>query len=50
MLRLLTAFGTVLSLVTFIATGSETRSSTKQYRNVRWPVAVKAHDQFDNWT
>jgi hypothetical protein len=50
MLRLLTAIGTFLSLFTFLAIGSETRSSTNDTESARWSVAVKMHNQFDNWT
>jgi hypothetical protein len=50
MLRLLTAIGTFLSVFAANRTGSETGSPTTRYRVLHWPAAVKAHNQFDNWT
>jgi len=50
MLRLLTFIGTFLSLLTGIATRSETDSSMKDAASGRWSAAVKTHNQFDNWT
>ena len=49
MLRLLTAIGTFLSLLTFVKIGSET-ISTNNTESARWSLAVKAYNQFDNWT
>jgi hypothetical protein len=50
MLRLLTAIGTFLSLLTFIKAGSETRPPINGTESDRWSLAVKTHNQFDNWT
>jgi hypothetical protein len=50
MLRLLTALGTLLSLLAFVKTGSETRPPIDGTESDRWSVAVKTHNQFDNWT
>ncbi|MGH9546546.1 MAG: hypothetical protein ACRD23_15165 [Terriglobales bacterium] len=50
MLRLLTAIGSLISAFTIITTGSEARSLTGKGSAVRWSVAVKAHNPFDNWT
>jgi hypothetical protein len=50
MLRLLRTTGTLLSLLAFIRLGSKNGSPTARRRVVRWGVAVKAHNQFSNWT
>ena len=50
MLRLLQATGTLLSVFALIGLGSKTTSTTTSDRVVRWSVAVKAHNQFSNWT
>jgi hypothetical protein len=50
MLRLLTAIGTALSLFALIATVSKTRFPANHANPTGWPVAVKANNQFDNWT
>ncbi len=50
MLGLLTAIGTALSLFALITTGSKTRSPANHAEPSQWSVAVKANNQFDNWT
>jgi hypothetical protein len=50
MLRLLTAIATLLSLFTFITTRSEIIPSINHTESARWPIVVKTHNQFDNWT
>ncbi len=50
MLRLLTAIGTFLSLLSSITAGSKTRPSTNNAGTSQWSLAVKANNQFDNWT
>jgi hypothetical protein len=50
MFGLLTAIGTLLSLVTFVRTGSKIKSPNKHYRVVQWSVALRAHNQFGSWT
>jgi hypothetical protein len=50
MLRLPMAIGTFLSVFTFITKGAETTPSISPTESTRWTVAVKRHNQFDNWT
>lgn len=50
MLRLLAAIGTLLSVFSFITSGSKTRPSTNHAETSQWSLAVKANNQFDNWT
>ena len=50
MLRWLTAIGTALSLFALFASGSKTRSPANPAGLSGWPLAVKATNQFDNWT
>ncbi len=50
MLRLLTAIGTLVSLLSSITAGSKTRGATNHAETSQWSLAVKANDQFDNWT
>ncbi|MGA9801001.1 MAG: hypothetical protein WBQ68_18440 [Terriglobales bacterium] len=50
MLGLLKTTCTLLSLLASIRLGSENGSPTTRRRIVRWAVAVKAHNQFSNWT
>ena len=50
MLRWLTAMGTALSLFALITSVSNTRFRTHHAKSSWWPVALKANNQFDNWT
>ena len=50
MLRWLTAIGTALSLIALITSGSKTRSPASHAGLSGWLLAVKANNQFDNWT
>jgi hypothetical protein len=50
MLRLLKTTGNLLSLFAFIRLGAKTSSPIVRRRAVRWRAAVKAHNQFSNWT
>lgn len=50
MLRWLTAIGTALSLFVLITSESNTRFPAHHAGASGWPLAVKANNQFDNWT
>lgn len=50
MLRWLTTIGTALSLLALITSVSNTRFRTHHAKSSGWPVALKANNQFDNWT
>ena len=50
MLRLLTAIGTLFSLFSSITAGPKTRPLRDYAATSRWSLAVKANNQFDNWT